>query len=489
MISKNMKIKQTMISGLLLLGLLIAVVPPLWAAKTSSFVDCSGNRIVVKRPFKRIISLYGAHTENLFSLGLGPEIIGVSKNEAYPPPAMNKPVYSYHDDAERFIAARPDLVLIRPMIARGYQNLVVKLQRAGITVVSLQPRTIKEVYAYWRQLGMLTGREKQAELMIRKFEQTVEHIRSLVRDIPPSRRKRVYFEAIHRKMRTFSPSSIAIFALETAGGINVARDARAQHNTNIAAYGKEHILSHADEIDVYLAQSGAMNHAKIRRIREEAGFMAIKAVREGNIRIIDEKIVSRPTLRLLDGIYEIGRFLYPRRFNDVAAFKRIPLLTRAQFAELFVKMTNMPLKTPDYRRDIQKKAVDRHRYGDFVDVDYAGNAYKFIETAVYRGIFPRVEKNMFYPNRPVRRSTVAYALFVYFDFPEVEKKLVFSDVGRENPLFEQIRTAVGLGIMDCTPDGFFRPDGRVSGMEACRILAKAKKVGDHFSDEPNLVKL
>jgi len=58
---------------------------------------------------------------------------------------------------------------------------------------------------------------------------------------------------------------------------------------------------------------------------------------------------------------------------------------------MFVKITNMPLKTADYRRDIQKRAAKRHKYGDFRDVDYMGNAYKFIETAVYRAIFPHVD--------------------------------------------------------------------------------------------------
>jgi len=66
--------------------------------KTNSFIDRSGNKIVIETSFKRIISLYGAHSENLFSLGLEEEIIGVSKNEAYPPRATTKPVFSYHDD-------------------------------------------------------------------------------------------------------------------------------------------------------------------------------------------------------------------------------------------------------------------------------------------------------------------------------------------------------------------------------------------------------
>ena len=281
----------------------------------NSVVDASGRRIAVEKPFRRIISLYGAHTENLFSLGLDREIIGVSENEAYPPPALTKPAFSYHDDAEKFIAARPDLVLIRPMIDRGYKDLISKLQKAGIAVVSLQPTTVAEMYRYWEDLGRLTGREKEAAGMIERFRAGLAKTDSLVKGIPLSKRKRVYFEAIHSRMKTFSPSSMAIFCLETAGGINVAHDAKAVEGTNIAEYGKERILSRGDEIDVYLAQKGTMNRSTVKTIAEEAGFRAIKAVRDREIYIIDEKIVSRPTLRLLDGIYKIGRILYPDRFT------------------------------------------------------------------------------------------------------------------------------------------------------------------------------
>jgi len=303
--------------------LLVAVTPVRAAEKTVPagriIIDRATNRIIVKKPCTRIISLYGAHTENLFSLGLDPEIIGVSKKESYPPAVKNRPVFSYHDDAEKFIAAHPDLVLIRPMIARGYRQLVLKLQKAGILVVSLQPRSIDEVYAYWRKLGVLTGREVRAAAMVKGFAEKTQYLNSQVQDIPISQRKKVYFEAIHSKMKTFSPSSIAMFALKTAGGINVARDTAARHGTNIAAYGKEKILSHAAEIDVYLAQRGTMNRVTIATITGEPGFKAIKAVREKQIYIVDEQLVSRPTLRLLQGIFAIGKLLYPEKFKEVNA--------------------------------------------------------------------------------------------------------------------------------------------------------------------------
>jgi len=281
---------------------------------TDVIVDQNGRRLQVTVPFKRIISLYGAHTENLFSLGLGKEIIGVSAHEDYPAEALQKPVFSYHDDPEKFLAARPDLVLIRPMIDRGYPQFVTRLEKSGITVVSLQPAALNEVYTYWEILGILTGRQQRALGLIEHFQHTAERLRVLASPIEV--KKKVYFEAIHSKMKTFAPDSMAIFALETAGGMNIARDARPVRKTNIAFYGKERILSHAGEIDVYLAQYGAMNTPSIALIKNEPGFQAIKAVKNNEIYIVDEKVVSRPTMRLLIGIFEIGKILYPDVFDQ-----------------------------------------------------------------------------------------------------------------------------------------------------------------------------
>jgi iron complex transport system substrate-binding protein len=284
------------------------------AESPNAVIDQSGRRIVVEKPYKKIISLYGAHTENLFSLGLDMEIIGVSRHENFPARALTKPVFSYHDDPEKFLAARPDLVLVRPMIDRGYPQLVTRLEKSGITVVSLQPATVGEMYAYWKILGVLTGRQVLASEMISHFKNISSNFKAVASSIAV--KKRVYFESIHSKMKTFSPDSMAIFALETAGGINVAGDAKPVRNTNIAGYGKERILSRAAQIDVYLAQYGAMNRPTVEVIKSESGFNAIKAVYDNQIFIIDEQIVSRPTLRLLEGIHKIGKILYPDVFSE-----------------------------------------------------------------------------------------------------------------------------------------------------------------------------
>lgn len=280
-----------------------------------SITDQSGAEIRFVKPFTKIISLYPAHTENLFSLGLDQEIVGVSTNDTYPDQAKGKPKFHYREDPEKFIAATPDLVLVRPMIYRAYPDLISKLNLAGITVISLQPTSIAETYRYWQTLGALTGRSAQAEELANQFKAGLARIAEKIETIPLGLRQRVYFEAIHKKMKTFSPGSIASFTLEAAGGINIADDAQTVRDTNIAYYGKEKILSKAQEIDVYLAQDGKMNRITEEILKKEPGFSAIKAIQNSRLCIIDEAIVSRPTVRLLDGIEAIGKCLYPEVFR------------------------------------------------------------------------------------------------------------------------------------------------------------------------------
>ena len=154
----------------------------LWAAG-QTLMDQGGRHITVHKPFHRIISLYGAHTENLFSLGLDQEIIGVSRNEVYPEGALKKPTFSYHEDPEKFLAAQPDLVLIRPMIDRGYPKLIRRLESVGITVLSFQPSTVEEMFDYWLALGILTGRPERASHMVDYFKKSVRQYNRLTAGI------------------------------------------------------------------------------------------------------------------------------------------------------------------------------------------------------------------------------------------------------------------------------------------------------------------
>ncbi|WP_027362750.1 ABC transporter substrate-binding protein [Desulfospira joergensenii] len=299
--------------ALLVLGLYLALALP---CSAHVVIDKKGREIDVSRPFARIISLYGAHTENLFALGLDREIIGVSVNDTYPVQVKSKKRFSYHDDPERFLAERPDLVLVRPMIDNGYPKFIQQLEQYGIKVVSLQPSSVDEMYDYWLTLGDLTGRSLEAKRLVRGFKDKISRVQNRIKSRVKVRKK-VFFEAIHSRMKTFIPGAMPIFALETAGGINVAPDARSSRNTNIAIYGKEQILEKASRIDVFLAQKGIMNPVNLEMIMDEPGFEIIKAVKTRQVFLIDENIVSRPVPRLYQGIKAIGHMLYPDVFAQL----------------------------------------------------------------------------------------------------------------------------------------------------------------------------
>ena len=281
------------------------------ATEEHSIVDASGKTVTVKTPYKRIISLYSAHTENICSLGAQNQLIGISRSDDYPPSITEKQRFSYREDPEKFIGSKPDLVLIRPMINRSYPEFINKLQKAGITVISLQPTSVDGMFDYWRKLGILTGKIMEADAMIKTFHERLQIVKERVEKIADADKPKVYFESIHKKMKTFAPESIAVFVLQQAGGVNIAADATQVRKTNIASFGKEKLISRGKDVDIFLAQHGRMNPVSLDIINKEPGFSALQAVQKKRVYLIEESLVSRPTLRILDGIEQLNHILYP----------------------------------------------------------------------------------------------------------------------------------------------------------------------------------
>ena len=282
-------------------------------SQSVSVTDDEGNSVSFDEPFARIISLYSAHTENLFTLVAGAKLIGGHSTCDYPAAAKALPVFEYSGDPEYVIAASPDLVLIRPFIRRHNQAYIDALEKAGLPVVSLYPETFDDFDDYIRRLALLAGADGEAEL--NNFHSELQSIREAAATIKD--KQRVFFETTERETRTASPKSLPALAIEISGGINIAEDAKPVNPlSSIAPYGTEKLLYHAENIDAYIVQTGAMNPTKsLDALRGRAGFSAIKAVRGGNVLFIDERIISSPVFRYLQGVKTIAHFLYPNEFK------------------------------------------------------------------------------------------------------------------------------------------------------------------------------
>ncbi len=275
------------------------------------FTDDAGSLVRMNQPATRIISLYPAHTENLFCLGLNQEIIGVSKNDVYPIEVKNKPVFDFRSDPEKIIAADPDLVLIRPFVKRISPEFVKSLENAGINVVSLFPSHFKQFESYIKKLAQLSGKETKADQLLSQFNQAISEVEKKVQSMKP--RVRVFFESNRNNYRTVTKRSIAAHAIKTAGGVNIAEDAQElRKGSSIAAYGAERLLEKAEDVDVYIAQKGIMNPViSVNVIYQRPGFAVISAVRNKRVYIISEKLVSSPTFRFAEGVKKLACFFYP----------------------------------------------------------------------------------------------------------------------------------------------------------------------------------
>ncbi|MDR2551717.1 MAG: ABC transporter substrate-binding protein [Treponema sp.] len=286
--------------------------PPLSVSSAAvSFVDDDGAAVILDGPRRRVISLYSAHTENLFWIGAGDAVIGGHKTCTYPPEAAPLAVYDYTGDPEYIIAAEPDLVLIRPFIRRRSGDYIEEIIKTGIPVVSLYADAFDNFDGYIRKLAAMTGVDAEAPLAL--FHEGINNVLAKTRAVPQDKKQRVFFEVTAENVRTAADGSFPALAIAAAGGLNVAAGANpVSGGSSIAAFGIERLIENAARIDVYVAQNGAMNRIRgADEVIARPAYGVIKAIREGRVLVIDEKLISSPTYRFLEGVEEMARFIYP----------------------------------------------------------------------------------------------------------------------------------------------------------------------------------
>jgi len=439
------------------------------------FIDDSGNRVKMNRHAKRIISLYSAHTENLYSLGLESEIIGIGTSDAYPVNIVEKKVYDYKSDPEKIIAARPDLVLIRPFINRKVPDFVNALKSAGINVVSLYPEKYEDFPEYIRNMAMMTGKTKTAEILLDEFNQEIEAIRNSTKDI--DEKVNVYFESTETEYKTVTADSMPALAIEIAGGLNVAQGAEpVQKGSSIAAFGIERILENAENIDVYISQRGVMNSGgNYHSIVIRPGFKAIKAVKNERVYEINQKLISSPSFRYAKGLKEMRRMFYPEMFDAYDHLSSEEPLTRETLAELLVRYKHREIFVPSSK--YYQGNITGHKYGYFTDIPVEHPNFDFIETAVLAGFLDgsfdeETQTEYFDPERVITRDELAVSVYLMKDFVEVEKKAEILDIDRiKNPRI--VQKLVDLDVFQLS-EGKFEGEKIVTVDECINILNNLK---------------
>ncbi|HRE03673.1 MAG TPA: ABC transporter substrate-binding protein, partial [Ilumatobacteraceae bacterium] len=119
-------------------------------------VEAANGTISLPAPAAKIVSLSPTHTEILFAIGAGDQVVAVDDQSNYPAAALDVAtnLSGYTPNVEAIATYQPDLVVI----GDDFNGLTEQLGAVGITVWSgASPITLNDVYAQFEQLGVLTG--------------------------------------------------------------------------------------------------------------------------------------------------------------------------------------------------------------------------------------------------------------------------------------------------------------------------------------------
>ncbi|MGH7906270.1 MAG: helical backbone metal receptor [Candidatus Binataceae bacterium] len=146
-------------------------------ASSVNITDDLGLRVELGNPPSRVVSLVPSWTETLFELGLGKEIVGVTRfcvEPAAEVAACAKIGGTKNPDVAAIVKLAPDLV-----IANAEENRredIERLRDAGIAVFTTYPRTVGGAVESILKLGTALGREAAAAALTREIVLAVSGI-------------------------------------------------------------------------------------------------------------------------------------------------------------------------------------------------------------------------------------------------------------------------------------------------------------------------
>jgi iron complex transport system substrate-binding protein len=234
---------------------------------------------------QRIVSLSPTATESLFAIGAGDLAVAVDEQSDFPPGVPRTELSGFQPNVEAIAAYEPDLVLAS---AEGTEAAVRGLGKLGVEVL-VQPAaaTLAQAYAQIHELGRITGREPQAEAVVKRMR---ERINAAI-DAPPDGGDglSVYHELSPDYFSADSSTFIGRI-YRRFGLVNVADGAAAQGG-GYPQLSAEHIVKANPELIVLAdVECCAQSPATVRR-RDAWG--GLTALRNGGLIAIDDDIASR----------------------------------------------------------------------------------------------------------------------------------------------------------------------------------------------------
>lgn len=265
-------------------------------------IDDLGRRIKLPARIDRVVSLAPSLTENVFAVGAGDKLVGVTSYCDYPAEAnkVAKVGDTVNPNLETIVAQKPQLVLVTT--ASQIESFTQKMEDRGIAVFVTNPKNLEDVLRNLRQLGELLGTQEQAEKVVANLQNRISAIESRVKNEKAVR----VFVQISPEPFTVGRDSFVTDLVRRAGGESVTKDVAESY----PRISKETALASQPEA-IILSAGGAMGEGNNE---PSEIFQASPAVKSNRVYKINGDFLARPGARLVNGLEEIARALHPQVF-------------------------------------------------------------------------------------------------------------------------------------------------------------------------------
>ncbi len=242
---------------------------------------------------ERVVSLSPTHTEIMFAIGAGDQLVAVDDFSNYPAEALELPndLSGYEPNVEAIAAYEPDLVLI----GGDFNGLGEQLDAIGVAWWDgPAAMTLDDTYAQIEQLGAVTGHVAEAAELVSQMQIDIEQI---IADTPvPDVPLTLYHELDEALFSVDSTTFVGeLYAL--LGLRNIA-DETEGNSGGYPQLNAEFIVSANPDL-IFLADTICCGQT-LATVSARPGWDAITAVQNGNVIEMSDDIASRWGPRVVD---------------------------------------------------------------------------------------------------------------------------------------------------------------------------------------------
>ena len=240
----------------------------------------------------RIVSLAPNLTEILFELGVGEQVVGVTKYFSDSSQGQQKEEIGdfFNPNLEKIVSLKPTMVIAEHWPS---SRTVPRLKEFGLPVLeTISPTSLEEIYQIIREVGKVVDRSQPAETLIQSMKKRLRVVKE--RAVQLSDRPSVYIE-VDLPTWTIGKRSFITEAFHLCGARNLFDDVEKR----ALQASKETIIARNPDIILTYTVSASL-------ISQRPGWDQIKAVQNGRILDdFDRALLSHGNHRLIEGMEKL----------------------------------------------------------------------------------------------------------------------------------------------------------------------------------------